>query len=137
VLLLLALMLKKTKLGLAIRAVEQNHDSALLAGVSVGRIYLLVFAVSAVLAALAGIMLGGLFFITPVMGNDPLLRAFIVVVFGGLGSLPGTVAGAYVIGIIEAIAVFIVGLYWAPVVLFIVLILVMILRPTGLFGANE
>ena len=137
VLLLLALMLKKTKLGLAIRAVEQNHDSALLAGVSVGRIYLLVFAVSAVLAALAGIMLGGLFFITPVMGSDPLLRAFIVVVFGGLGSLPGTVAGAYVIGIIEAIAVFIVGLYWAPVVLFIVLILVMILRPTGLFGAKE
>jgi branched-chain amino acid transport system permease protein len=137
VLLLLALMLKKTKLGLAIRAVEQNHDSALLAGVSVGRIYLLVFAVSAVLAALAGIMLGGLFFITPVMGSDPLLRAFIVVVFGGLGSLPGTVAGAYVIGIIEAIAVFVVGLYWAPVVLFIVLILVMILRPTGLFGAKE
>ncbi len=137
VLLLLALMLKKTKLGLAIRAVEQNHDSALLAGVSIGRIYLLVFAVSAVLAALAGIMLGGLFFITPVMGSDPLLRAFIVVVFGGLGSLPGTVAGAYVIGIIEAIAVFVVGLYWAPVVLFIVLILVMILRPTGLFGAKE
>lgn len=137
VLLLLALMLKKTKLGLAIRAVEQNHDSALLAGVSVGRIYVLVFAVSAVLAALAGIMLGGLFFITPVMGSDPLLRAFIVVVFGGLGSLPGTVAGAYVIGLIEAIAIFVVGLYWAPVVLFIVLILVMILRPTGLFGTNE
>lgn len=137
VLLLLALMLKKTKLGLAIRAVEQNHDSALLAGVRVGRIYLLVFAVSAALAALAGVMLGGLFFITPVMGNDPLLRAFIVVVFGGLGSLPGTVVGAYVIGLIEAIAVFVVGLYWAPVVLFIVLILVMILRPNGLMGAQE
>jgi branched-chain amino acid transport system permease protein len=137
VLLLLALMLKKTKLGLAIRAVEQNHDSALLAGVRVGRIYVLVFAVSAALAALAGVMLGGLFFITPVMGNDPLLRAFIVVVFGGLGSLPGTVVGAYVIGLIEAIAVFVVGLYWAPVVLFIVLILVMILRPNGLMGTKE
>jgi len=137
VLLLLALFLKRTKLGLAIRAVEQNHDSALLAGVNVGRIYPLIFAVSAVLAALAGIMLGGLFFITPVMGSDPLLRAFIVVVFGGLGSLPGTVVGAYAIGIIEAIAVFVVGLYWAPVVLFMVLILVMILRPTGLMGGKE
>jgi len=137
VLLLLALFLKRTKLGLAIRAVEQNHDSALLAGVNVGRIYPLIFAVSAMLAALAGIMLGGLFFITPVMGSDPLLRAFIVVVFGGLGSLPGTIVGAYVIGIIEAIAVFVVGLYWAPVVLFIVLILVMILRPTGLMGGKE
>jgi branched-chain amino acid transport system permease protein len=137
VLLVLALLLKRTKLGLAIRAVEQNHDSALLVGVNVGRVYPLVFAVSAVLAALAGIMLGGLFFITPVMGSDPLLRAFIVVVFGGLGSLPGTVVGAYVIGLIEAIAVFVVGLYWAPVVLFIVLILVMILRPTGLMGGQE
>jgi branched-chain amino acid transport system permease protein len=137
VLLALAYFLRRTKLGLAVRAVEQNHDSALLVGVNVGRVYPLVFAVSAALAALAGIMLGGLFFITPVMGSDPLLRAFIVVVFGGLGSLPGTVVGAYVIGLIEAIAVFFVGLYWAPVVLFIVLILVMILRPTGLMGGQE
>jgi branched-chain amino acid transport system permease protein len=137
VLLGLAFLLKRTKLGLAIRAVEQNHDSALLVGVNVGRVYPLVFAVSAALAALAGVMLGGLFFITPVMGSEPLLRAFIVVVFGGLGSLPGTVVGAYVIGIIEAIAVFFVGLYWAPVVLFVVLILVMILRPTGLMGGRE
>jgi branched-chain amino acid transport system permease protein len=137
VLLALAYFLRRTKLGLAVRAVEQNHDSALLVGVNVGRVYPLVFAVSAALAALAGIMLGGLFFITPVMGTDPLLRAFIVVVFGGLGSLPGTVVGAYVIGPIEAIAVFFVGLYWAPVVLFIVLILVMILRPTGLMGGQE
>jgi branched-chain amino acid transport system permease protein len=137
VLLTLALLLKRTKLGLAIRAVEQNHDSALLVGVNVGRVYPFVFAVSAALAALAGVMLGGLFFITPAMGSDPLLRAFIVVVFGGLGSLPGTVVGAYVIGIIEAVAVFFVGLYWAPVVLFVVLILVMILRPTGLMGGKE
>jgi branched-chain amino acid transport system permease protein len=133
----LALLLKRTKIGLAIRAVEQNQDSATLAGVNVGTVYPLVFAVSAVLAALAGIMLSGLFFITPVMGNDPLLKAFIVVVFGGLGSLPGTVAGAYVIGLIEAFAVFIVGLYWAPVVLFAVLIIVMIVRPNGLMGGQE
>jgi branched-chain amino acid transport system permease protein len=133
----LALLLKRTKIGLAIRAVEQNQDSATLAGVNVGTVYPLVFAVSAVLAALAGIMLSGLFFITPVMGNDPLLKAFIVVVFGGLGSLPGTVAGAYVIGLIEAFAVFVVGLYWAPVVLFAVLIIVMIVRPNGLMGGQE
>jgi branched-chain amino acid transport system permease protein len=133
----LALLLKRTKIGLAIRAVEQNQDSATLAGVNVGTIYPLVFAVSAVLAALAGIMLSGLFFITPVMGNDPLLKAFIVVVFGGLGSLPGTVVGAYVIGLIEAFAVFVVGLYWAPVVLFAVLIIVMIVRPNGLMGGQE
>jgi branched-chain amino acid transport system permease protein len=136
ILLGLALLLKRSKLGLAIRAVEQNHDSALLLGINVGWVYPLTFAVSAALASLAGVMLGGLFFITPTMGSDPLLRAFIVVVFGGLGSLTGTVIGAYVIGLIEAIAVFFVGLYWAPVVLFVVLIGVLILRPTGLMGSD-
>ncbi len=130
----LAILLKRSKLGLAIRAVEQNQDSALLVGINVGWVYPLTFAVSAVLASLAGVLLGGLFFITPTMGSDPLLRAFIVVVFGGLGSLNGTVIGAYVIGLIEAIAVFFVGLYWAPVVLFVVLIGVLVLRPTGLMG---
>jgi len=136
ILLGLALLLKRSKLGLAIRAVEQNHDSALLLGINVGWIYPLTFAVSAALASLAGVMLGGLFFITPTMGSDPLLRAFIVVVFGGLGSLTGTVIGAYVIGLVEAIAVFFVGLYWAPVVLFVVLIGVLILRPSGLMGSD-
>ncbi len=135
-LLALAVLLKRSKLGLAIRAVEQNHDSALLVGINVGWVYPLTFAVSAALAAVAGVLLGGLFFITPTMGSDPLLRAFIVVVFGGLGNLTGTIIGAYVIGLIEAIAVFFVGLYWAPVVLFVVLIAVLILRPSGLMGSD-
>jgi len=133
-LLLLALFLKRSKLGLAIRAVEQNYDSAQLVGINAGQVYPLTFAVSAILAAIAGILLGGLFFILPTMGSEPLLRAFIVVVFGGLGSLPGTIIGAYIIGLIESISGFFLTLYWAPVVLFAVLIFVMIVRPTGLMG---
>lgn len=136
-LLLLALFLHRSKTGLAVRAVEQNHDSALLVGINANQIYPLTFAVSSVLAGIAGIMLGGLFFIQPTMGSEPLLRAFIVVVFGGLGSLPGTIIGAYVIGMIESIATFAISLYWAPVVLFTVLILVLIVRPTGLMGGQE
>jgi branched-chain amino acid transport system permease protein len=135
-LLLLALFLKRSKLGLAIRAVEQNYDSALLVGINAGQVYPLTFAVSAVLAAIAGVLLGGLFFIIPTMGSEPLLRAFIVVVFGGLGSLPGTVIASYLIGLIESISGFMLTLYWAPVVLFAVLILVLIVRPTGLMGAE-
>jgi branched-chain amino acid transport system permease protein len=130
----LTVFLKRSKLGFAIRAVEQNRDSALLAGVNVSAIYALTFALAAGLAAVAGILLGGIFFITPSMGDDPLLKAFIVVVFGGLGSLRGTIAGAYVIGLFEAASNFVVGLYWTPVVLFLVMIAVMVAKPTGLFA---
>ena len=130
----LALFLRYSRTGLAIRAVAQNQDAARLFGISVERTYLVTFAASAVLAGIAGILLGGLFNISPVMGTDPLLRAFVVVVFGGLGSLVGTVMGAYAVGLIEALSSYYIGIYWTPVVLFAVLIAVLVVRPTGLMG---
>lgn len=136
-LLLLNLFLKRSKLGLAIRAVAQNDDFAHLVGINVKQIYPLTFVVSSMLAGLAGLMLGGLFFILPTMGSEPLLRAFVVVVFGGLGSLPGTIIGAYVIGLIEQTSAYALSLYWAPVVLFATLILVLIFRPRGLMGGED
>jgi branched-chain amino acid transport system permease protein len=128
------LLLTRTRTGLAIRAVAENRDAAQLFGIGVQKIYIVTFAASAVLAGVAGILLGGLFNISPDMGTDPLLRAFIVVVFGGLGSLPGTIVGAYAVGMIEAFASYYIGIYWTPVVLFLVLIAVLAIRPTGLFG---
>jgi branched-chain amino acid transport system permease protein len=128
------LLLTRTRAGLAIRAVAENQDAAQLFGIGVQKIYIVTFAASAVLAGVAGILLGGLFNISPDMGTDPLLRAFIVVVFGGLGSLPGTIVGAYAVGMIEAFASYYIGIYWTPVVLFLVLIAVLAIRPTGLFG---
>jgi len=128
------LFLTRTRTGLAIRALAENQDAAQLFGIGVQKIYFVTFAASAVLAGVAGILLGGLFNISPDMGTDPLLRAFIVVVFGGLGSLPGTIVGAYAVGMIEAFASYYIGIYWTPVVLFLVLIAVLAIRPTGLFG---
>lgn len=136
-LLLFALWLKRSKLGTAIRAVEQNRDTASLVGIHIGRVYIIVFAISAALAAVAGVLYGGEFFITPTMGDDPLLKAFIVVVFGGLGSLPGTVVGAYVVALIEAISSYYIGLYWTPPILFAILIAVMLIRPSGLMGRPD
>jgi len=136
-LLLLHFFLKLSKLGLAIRAVAQNDDFARLVGINVNQIYPQTFVVSSMLAGLAGLMLGGLFFILPTMGSEPLLRAFVVVVFGGLGSLPGTIVGSYVIGLIEQSSAYVFSLYWAPVVLFATLILVLIFRPRGLMGGKE
>ena len=136
-LILLNLFLKHSKLGLAIRAVAQNDDFARLVGINVNQIYTLTFVVSSMLAGLAGLMLGGLFFILPTMGAEPLLRAFVVVVFGGLGSLPGTIIGSYAIGLIEQSSAYVFSLYWAPVVLFATLILVLIFRPRGLMGGED
>lgn len=134
---LLHLFLKHSKLGLAIRAVAQNDDFAHLVGINVSQIYPLTFVVSSILAGLCGVMLGGLFFILPTMGAQELLFAFVVVVFGGLGSLPGTIIGAYVIGFIRESSAYVFSLYWAPVVLFATLILVLIFRPRGLMGGEE
>jgi branched-chain amino acid transport system permease protein len=130
----LALFLTQHKVGLAIRAIAQNRDGAQLLGVPIERIYIVTFAVSSVMAGIAGVMLGGLFNISPSMGSDPLLRAFVVVVFGGLGSLPGTIIGAYAIGLLEAVSSYYIGIYYTPVVLFVVLIVVLTVRPTGLLG---
>ena len=112
----------------------QNQDVAQLFGIGVEQVYIVTFAASAVLAGIAGILLGGLFSISPGMGTDPLLRAFVVVVFGGLGSLTGTILGAYAIGMIEAFSSYYIGIYWTPAVLFMVLIAVLVIRPTGLMG---
>jgi branched-chain amino acid transport system permease protein len=125
-------VLRFTKVGLAIRAVEQNRDHARLVGIRPGRVYALTIVIASVLAAFAGILLGGIGFITPSMGDDPLLRAFIVVIFGGLSTVGGAVVGAYVIGFVEATSTYFFGLSWTPVILFTLMILVMLVRPQGL-----
>lgn len=135
ILLGLAALLRLTKTGLAVRAVAQNRESALLIGIRTNRIYMLTFFVATMLAALAGILFGGEYFVTPVMGDSLILDAFIVVVFGGLGSLPGTVMAAYVVGLITAVSDYYVGLFWTPVVLFGFLFVAVIVRPSGLIAS--
>lgn len=135
-LLLLWFLLKTTRIGMAIRAVEQNRDAAFLAGVNPRHVYALTFGISAVLAAVCGIMLGSMRFITPTMGGAPLLKAFIVVILGGLGSLGGTIASAYFVGMLEAVSTSVAGLYWTPVILFTLMIVVLIFKPSGLFGRD-
>ncbi|MBM3517133.1 MAG: branched-chain amino acid ABC transporter permease [Alphaproteobacteria bacterium] len=136
ILLALYAFLRWTRTGSAIRAIAQNQDSALLIGINVPRLYALSFALSAGLAGLAGALLGGIRFIVPNMGSEPLLKAFIVVIFGGLGSLGGTIVGAYVIGLIESTSTYFVGIYWTNAVMFAIFIFILIFRPTGLFGRN-
>lgn len=125
---------QRTAAGRAMRAVGQNQDAASLLGIHVPTAFALAFGISAALAGLAGVLLGAVRFITPTMGAEPLVAAMIVVIFGGLRSLGATAGAAYVIGFLEAFGILALGLYWTPAALFLLMILVLIYRPHGLFG---
>ena len=129
--------LNRTRLGLALRAVAQNEDASLLVGLNVKALYGLAFAISAALAGMAGIFMGGYRFMSPVMGSDPLLKALIVVVFGGLSSISGPIFAAYLIGFFEAACSYYFGLYWTPALLFAVLIVTLMIRPEGIFSSKS
>lgn len=124
----------RTATGRSLRAVGQNQDAAALLGINVPLTFALAFGLGAALAGLTGVLLGGIRFITPTLGAEPLVKAMIVVIFGGLGSLGATVGAAFVIGLTEAFLVLVLGLYWTPFMLFLGLIIVLIFRPNGLFG---
>lgn len=123
-----------TPRGRSMRAVGQNQDSAWLIGIHVPTAFALAFGLSAALAGLTGVLLGSIRFITPTFGSEPLVAAMIVVIFGGLRSLGATAGAAYVIGFLEATLVVTLGLYWTPAALFVLMILVLVYRPNGLFG---
>lgn len=128
------LFLSRSRIGRGIRAVGQNPDGARLIGIDVSRLFIVTFALSAVLAGLTGVLLGSVRLLTPEFGSEPLVKALIVVIFGGLGSLGGTVLAAYLMGLLEAALVFVFGIYWAPSMIFILLIAVLLVRPQGLLG---
>ena len=130
----LGVFLARSRWGMAIRAVAQDLDAARLMGVPVGKLYPLTMGLASALAGVAGVFLGGLYFASPTAGDLPLLEALIVVIFGGLGSLPGTVYAAYAIGLIQATAEAVVGVTWSLPILYGVILLVLIVRPYGLLG---
>lgn len=134
---LLQFIVKKTRIGKAMRAVSLDQDAAMLMGVNVNTTISFTFALGSALAGAAGILVGVYYnSINPLMGTLPGLKAFIAAVFGGIGIIPGAMIGGYVIGIIE---VFVSGYgnsMYRDAVVFAILILVLIVKPTGLLGKN-
>lgn len=127
-------LLQRTKLGLALRAVAQNEEASQLVGLRVKALYGTAFALSAGLAALAGVFLGSFTYMSPSMGADPLTKALIVVIFGGLSSIIGPIVAAYIIGFFEAFSTYLLGLYWTPTLLFLLMVAVLMIRPEGLWS---
>jgi branched-chain amino acid transport system permease protein len=136
-LVLLTLFLTRTRHGLAIQAISQQMDAALLMGIPAILVFTIVMVISASLAGLAGALLSGVFVLIPGAGYSPMVKALVVTIFGGLGSTKGTIWAAYIIGLLEAFLQVYLGAGWALPGLFLFMILMLILRPTGLFGLGE
>lgn len=134
---LVALLLERTRTGRAIRATAQNREAARLMGVRVGRTYAQVLALSGALAAIGGIMVSSLATLSPTMGGDPMLKAFIICVVAGLGNVYGAVIAALALGLVEASAQFLFGVRFGFATLLLIVIVVLIWRPYGLFGRQQ
>jgi branched-chain amino acid transport system permease protein len=135
ILIALFLFLKKTRIGMEMRATSQNRKGAMLVGINVERIDVISFGIGCALAAAAGtlwVVSGQVF--NPYMGSIPAVKAFAIIILGGLGSIPGAIIGGLLMGIAENSAAFYLGGIWKDAVSFIILIIVLVVRPTGLFG---
>ncbi|HSF30087.1 MAG TPA: branched-chain amino acid ABC transporter permease [Candidatus Tectomicrobia bacterium] len=135
--LLLHLFLRRTAVGTALRAMTQNRQGAMLVGINLRQLGMLAFGIGTALVALAGVAHVMLYSITPTMGIPLTLKYLTIVVLGGLGSLLGSVLGGVVLGVSEALTSLYIGPEWAPTVAFIVLIVVLVTRPQGLFGVRR
>lgn len=131
----LHLLVTRTKLGKAMRAVAQDRETAALMGVNVNRTIAFTFAIGSSLAAAAGVMVGMLFnAVVPNMGVMPGLKGFVAAVLGGIGHIPGAMVGGLVLGMAEVLGVALLSSQWRDAIAFAILILVLLYRPSGLLG---
>jgi branched-chain amino acid transport system permease protein len=131
------LVLTRTKLGRAMRATFQDRETAALMGVSIERIHTITFAFGAGLAAAAGALLGPVFLLYPSMGDLASLKAFSVVILGGLGNFGGAALGGLVLGIAEELGAGYISSGYRDAVGFLMIVAVLLLRPSGLFARAE
>jgi branched-chain amino acid transport system permease protein len=135
--LLLQLFIKKTTMGSTIEAVAQDPEGAMLVGISVNRVSSLTFAISTATAATAACMVAPIFIISPSMGALLGMKAFIICILGGLGSVPGAILGGVILGMLEALGGGYISAAYKDVYAFGALILILAVKPTGLFGRKE
>lgn len=141
VMIALMLFLKKTKLGKAIRAVSDNPQAAAIVGIRVNKIIATIFIIGGALAGIASVFTAYEYSIYPAIGSILVIKAFVPVMFGGVGNIPGTIVGAYAVGIIENFGIAIpflngqtIPASYKDAFAFIILFIILIFKPTGLFG---
>ena len=132
----LYLTLYRLRIGKALRAVAQNRFGAEAIGLNVDRIVGFAFALSGALACAAGGLLGSLYAVDTSMGQLPLLKSFVIVIFGGLGSVPGAIVGGLLIGLVETFAGAYVSFAFKDVFTFLIMVAMLLVWPRGLFGGR-
>ena len=131
----LTLFIDRTRLGKAMRAVSEDKDAATLMGISVDGTITLTFAIGSALAAFASLFYGMTYvYIKPTTGAMPGIKAFTAAVFGGIGSIPGAMLGGILLGLIEQMSKTYISTLWADAIVFAVLVVVLVVKPTGLLG---
>lgn len=134
-LVILAYVIQKTRMGRGLRAVSFDRDTASLMGINVTRIIQFTFILSGILAGLAGVFLGINYTLYPTLGAM-VVKGFIASVIGGLGSIPGAVIGAMLLGMIETLLISLVGSGYTPVFTFLIMLVFLLVRPQGIAGSN-
>ena len=133
----LVLLIQKTKIGMAMRAASRDFETAQLMGIKINQVVSFTFLIGSFLAAIGSMLyFSNYTAVTPTVGAMPGLKAFVAAVFGGIGSIPGAVLGGFLIGICESL---IKGVGWtafSDAFTFALLIVVLVVKPTGLFGEN-
>jgi len=133
----LSLFTQKTKMGKAMRAVSEDKGAAQLMGINVNTTISVTFAIGSALAAIAGVLLCSAYpTLLPTTGSMPGIKAFVAAVFGGIGSIPGAMIGGILLGIIEIFGKAYVSTQLSDAIVFAVLIIVLLVKPTGLLGAK-
>lgn len=130
----LSLFLAKTDLGRAIRSTAQNRDAASLCGINVMRVYNVTFGLGCAILGIVGCLMIPFYLVSPSIGLAFGIRSFIVVVLGGIGSIPGCILGGLILGVVESVAAQFVTATSASIFSFVIFILVLFFRPTGLMG---
>ena len=133
----LYVFLSRTDTGRAIRATAQNPDSAALMGINVGRIDTITFALGTALAGAAGVLLAPSLYLYPTVGEILVVKCFVIVVLGGLGSVPGAIAGGVLLGLVESLGAVYVSVAYKDTIGFVLFLLVLLFRPAGLFGVGR
>lgn len=137
VIVMLQIVIRKTPLGLSIRAVSQEPEGALLMGINCQAVSLMTNAIGSGLAGLASCLIAPITLVLPGMGQSTILQAFIIIVLGGMGSIPGAIAGGYIIGLTESLGAGFISSSFKDIFPFGALILVLAIRPTGIFGKES
>lgn len=133
----LYLFLARTDTGRAVRATAQNAEAAILMGIDVEKIAMLTFGVGTALAGAAGVLLGPSLYLYPTVGEILIVKCFVIVVLGGLGSVPGAIAGGVLLGVVESLGAVYVSMALKDGIGFLIFLAVLLYRPSGLFGVGK